>query len=326
MWLENNEQTIVAVSSPHLTDPTDRFYDGLSLLFGAFTKATIDRERKAPYEGKPRPRHILQADPATLIREVGDMAYLQKLSHEAGITACSTEPPNDAELRAVQALRPDLQRAVRVYAIARMLPQIYRRQVQQWSAAEIAEFEEECSYWPDPKAAAASFLEPDLPTTSQYLRHYLSARQEEMPETDYHALYSPDPIRGLGSVNAASDHLFYAHDIRVSTDELCNMPSQQVVDQIFRCTNSPVFTTDLEATEELCDIQRVAVLVNRLRDRRITGLLATLALRGESLFWLAGPLHFQVAQPALHRIAKIRGLTVTTLDLRATTSADLIRI
>ncbi|HSX42751.1 MAG TPA: hypothetical protein VLF59_01560 [Candidatus Saccharimonadales bacterium] len=308
LWLENGSQTIVALTSPHTNDPAHALYAELSAMFPQFVQATENRNRAVLYEGKIRLPHVFSADAETVARENGEMVYLQKLAHAADIQAHSTEPPGDAELRTIQLHWPTLRQATGVYTIARMIPHAHRRVPKSWTEAEIAELREACDFWPDPEAAVRSSLAADLEPLPAYIFRYLSARSGEMTPGEYHALYSPDPIRGRASIAGAANHLKAAHGITATTEDLCCDPSPEAIDQLFRCTNSPVFTEpDLE-TKDLCDLQRVSVLVNRLRDRRITTQLATLALHGESFFWMSGLLHFDMSMCALTRIAEERHL------------------
>ncbi|HSX32526.1 MAG TPA: hypothetical protein VLF43_04630, partial [Candidatus Saccharimonadales bacterium] len=122
LWLENDDQTIVAFTSPHTNNPEHALYTKLATLFPQFVQATEHRSRLALYEGKMRQPHIFSGNAETVIHENGEMVYLQKLAHAAGIQAHSTEPPGDAELRAVQTQWPTLDRAVGVYTIARIIP------------------------------------------------------------------------------------------------------------------------------------------------------------------------------------------------------------
>jgi len=305
VWLSNDSQTIVEISSTHLNDPEHAFYTDLRRTFSAFAEETHGLERTVLYEGKQRPQHILAMDTASIIREHTDAIYLQKLSYHAGIRAYSTEPPGDKELRAVQENWPDLTQTVRKYVIARMLPQAYRRQERQWSDDEIQELTEECSDLPNPESAIAGTLRPQLINIARYLELYVQARKQEVSPSDYWRLYPAD----LGaSVEGIGAHLRLAHGVAVSASELFERPDKKVVDQLFRCTNSPVFSTAFTKTEQLCDLQKVAVLVNRLRERRMASLMAKLAMQGVSYLHMSGLLHIEVSRRALERITQERKL------------------
>lgn len=98
--------------------------------------------------------------------------------------------------------------------------------------------------------------------------------------------------------------------------DIAEGPREEVIDQIFRCTNSPVFHAGNETTEDLCRVQKVAVLVNRLRDRRIAYLLDDLAQRNVCYFWMSGPLHYETLLNGLQHIAAEYGLVSRNMQAR----------
>jgi hypothetical protein len=316
--LHGPEQEIVAVSSPHIANPDHHFYQILPELFDSFAHGTALWPRITLHEANQRPVYLLAGPAPSIIAANGDMVYLQALSYHAHIPAQSTEPPRDADMRSIQQNYPELATTVREYAIARLLPQIYRRRSLHYTDAEINELRQQIleSEVSDPERMLTHWLsyEP-ISSPTKYLLEYSATRRKTMQRKDYDALYSPDPIYGHGSVRRVARHLANEHDCQVSVEELCTQPRIEVIDQIFRCTNSPVYMPRPLHTHELCTMQKVAALANRLRDRHTITLLAQHALRGTSIFWMSGPLHYEVAQRALDQIAILQNLTTQHHDI-----------
>jgi len=295
LWLQNDRQTIVAVSSAHIPSPADVFYDDLRSLFDQFDVETKGRERAALKEGRLWSGAELTKSDAEVITDGGDALYLQLLAHRSGIECLSAEPVSDKDILAVMHHWPELKRAAVMYVKMRMLPQAYKRQQQ------------------DPPYCRGSILD--------YFRNFMDERQNHHGRswTGNH-LYSINPFTGPGCLNAIGLHLTKAHGLyndqgrSLPGYELAEGPKKEVVDQIFRCTNSPVFHAGDIASTDLCAVQQVAVLVNRLRDRRIAYLLADLSRRAVSYFWMSGPLHYEALVPGLRSIAAERGLASRNLQ------------
>ncbi len=292
LWLQNDQQTIVALSTPHSHDPNHAFYDDLRSLYDQFNTETKGHERATLKEGRIWPQAELAGSDAEIINHGGDVLYLQSLANRHKIDCLSTEPIDDKEILAVMHNWPELRRAAVTYVKMRMLPQAYKRQQQ------------------DPPYSRAPILD--------YLRRFVNERRQHHGEswTTNH-LYSINLSTGPGSLNSIGTHLTNAHGLRNdagytitggdlaegSNHRIVESPRKEVLDQIFRCTNTPVFHSGDTTYEDLCEVQKVAVLVNRLRDRRIAYLLADLGRKAVSYFWMSGPPHYEALVPGLYRMS-----------------------
>lgn len=295
-WLESDHQTLVAVSSPHIPDPNHGFYADIRALFGLFAGATQGRPRAVLKEGRLRPPGTMVGmDDNSIIRKYGDMAYLQTLARHYGVECLSTEPVEDKEMLAVMTERSELRRAVVMYVKMRMLPQFHRQQG---------------------------------PVLDDY-RQFIEERHETLGGSwTANHLYSTNYFEGPGSLNAIARHLARRHGLDVGPQRLNEGPGAAVREQIFRCANSPVYQPAESGDDSLCEVQQVAVLVNRLRDRRIAYLLHDLGQRATSYFFMSGVLHYEVNLPGLLAIGAERGLPVrnvsSELGLRAIQAASVL--
>lgn len=282
-WFSNDKQTIAAVSSLHIPDPNNDFYEDLRRLYGHFVAETKGRQRVTLNEGRLWPSNRLKGSDADIITDLGDGRYLQSLSRANEIECRSTEPVKDKDILAVMQNWPELKRAAVMYVKMRMLPQAYRRQQTQQGYART----------------------PIL----NYFRRFMDERQEHHGYNWVaNHLYSINPFEGPGCINGIARHISTVHDSSVTPHELVEGPSKEIVDQTFRCTNSPVYHEVNQTTDGLCDVQKVAVLVNRLRDRRIAYILNDLGRRSVSYFWMSGPLHYEMAMPGLSAMAENHAL------------------
>lgn len=195
-----------------------------------------------------------------------------------------------------------------MYIKMRMLPQAYKNQQQ------------------NPPYVRSSILD--------YFRRFMDERQRHHGRSwTANHLYSINYFSGPGCLDAIGLHLTRVHGLRndegyaLQGGEIAEGPREEVMDQIFRCTNSPVFHAGDIAYDELCEVQRVAVLVNRLRDRRKAYLLAHLGGKAVSYFDMSGHLHYEVMLSGLRGMAAERVLSNrnmhTELGLRAVQMSDM---
>lgn len=281
-WLESDNQTIVAVSSPHIPDPEHLFYSDLRILLARFAVETAGRPRAVLKEGRLWPEDQLQGDDARIISDCGDGPFLQVLARRYGVPCSSVEPERDKEMMAVIRARPELQAAVRLYTNMRMLPLFY--QGQQSLPGHLG-----------------------LPVV-RHFRSFVAERRATLGSASAGShLYSVDKP---GALDGVAMHLALRHNLPVTWMAVGTAPTNEIKEQVFRCTNSPVFQPMEEdgAQLELCDVQKVAVLVNRLRERRAAYLRADLGRRAINYLWMSGPLHYEVALAGLRKIADERSL------------------
>lgn len=319
----NTDQTITAISSPHLTNPLHPFYAAMPNALATFKEQTEGLPRVVVREGQLRPQKDLLHSDEYLIREAGDMTFLQALATRACIEVTSSEPIDQQDMLAVQKHWPELAKDVRLYAQMRVLPQVYRIEQKQYSQEDLSEFRP-VNYLGNRPAritdeTIARIFEQDLrEPADKYMQRYARLQHNALAGKEAAALYARSMsgrIGGISILHAAAAHLRKSHDIPVKHSDLVYEPSKDVADQIFSCTNSPVFLPKPETTADLCDVQKVAVLVNRLRDRRIITVLGEAAANGDSLFWMSGPLHYDMAQTALAGIAAERRLAPVHVQL-----------
>lgn len=303
LWLENDDQAVVAVKGTHLHEPDNRFYDDLRSLYDHFVAETNGKNRKTLREGHIWPPSQIATNDAEIIATGGDALYLQSLASRNGVECISAEPEDDRDIFAIMRHYPRLEHAARMYIKMRILPQAYKKQ----------QHDPSYNVWRDGTVVF------------DYFRRYVDARLRHHGNGRSwmgNHLYSINHFSGPGCLNSMGLHLSRAHELyddqgrTLKGRQLIEGPREEIVDQIFRCTNSPVFHAGDIAYEDLCEVQQVAVLANRLRDRRIAYLLADLGRSAVSYFWMSGPLHYEALLPGLRGMANERDLSGSDMQAK----------
>lgn len=162
--------------------------------------------------------------------------------------------------------------------------------------------------------AQSQYPPGDQPPILHWYRQFIWERQDRHNRkwTANH-LYSINFFEGPGSIEAIARHLSKVHGLSVTGSLLNQGPPDEVTEQIFRCINSAVYQP-VEDEGALCDVQKVAVIVNRLRDRRLAYLLRDLGQKAISYFLMAGPLHYEVNKRGLLVTANERNMLLCNLS------------